>query len=118
MKKKQKKIMSDCECDRVECPIHEGSFDCHSFCEICEGNQDYCPTHDEWEATKAQAYLEEKEVDVNKTMLEEHKEELAILENELHTKSLSKYAIACIEGRISDLDSMIAQDEYWEKKNV
>jgi hypothetical protein len=23
-----------------------------------------------------------------------------------------------LEGRISDLDSMIAQDEYWEKKNV
>jgi len=108
--------MSDCECDRVECPKHHGSFDCHSFCDICEGNQDYCPTHDEWEATKAKAYLEEKEVDVNKTMLEEHKEELAILENELHTKSLSRFAIACIEGRISDLDSMIAQDEYWEKQ--
>ena len=51
-------------------------------------------------------------------MLEEHREELAVLEHELQTKSLSKYAIACLEGRISDLDSMIAQDEYWEKKNV
>ena len=50
-------------------------------------------------------------------MLEEHREELATLENELQTKSLSKYAIACLEGRISDLDSMIVQDEYWEKKN-
>lgn len=58
---------------------------------------------------------------MNKTMLEEHREELAILENELHTKALSKYAVACIEARLSDLDSMIAQDEYWEKlekKNV
>jgi hypothetical protein len=105
--------MSECECDKVECPVHDGGFDCHSFCRICEGNQEYCPTHDEWEAQKAIDYLEEQRTD--KTMLEEHREELAILENELHTKSLSKYAIACIEGRISDLDSMIAQDEYWEK---
>lgn len=51
-------------------------------------------------------------------MLEEHREELAILEHELQTKSLSEYAIACLEGRISDLESMIAQDEYWEKRNV
>jgi uncharacterized small protein (DUF1192 family) len=51
-------------------------------------------------------------------MLEEHREELAILEHELQTKNLSKYAVACLEARISDLDSMIAQDEYWEKKNV
>jgi hypothetical protein len=49
-------------------------------------------------------------------MLEEHREELAMLELELQTKSLSKWAVACIEGRISDLDSMIAQDEYWEKQ--
>ena len=119
MKKKWKKIMSDCECDRVECPKHHGSFDCHSFCDICEGNQDYCPTHDEWEAEQATTYLnmyKEREEDMEKTMLEQHREELAILENELHTKSLSRFAIACIEGRISDLDSMIAQDEYWEKQ--
>jgi hypothetical protein len=49
-------------------------------------------------------------------MLEEHREELAMLELELQTKSLSKWAVACLEGRISDLDSMIAQDEYWEKQ--
>jgi len=111
--------MSDCECDRVECPKHHGSFDCHSFCDICEGNQDYCPTHDEWEAEQANIYLtmyKEREEDLEKTMLEQHREELAMLEHELHTKSLSRFAIACIEGRISDLDSMIAQDEYWEKQ--
>jgi len=114
--------MSECECDKVECPRHEGSFDCHSFCDICEGNQEYCITHDEWETEQAINYLQERaEKRMNRTMLEEHREELAILENELHTKALSKYAVACIEGRISDLDSMIAQDEYWEKlekKNV
>ena len=111
--------MSDCECDRVECPKHEGNFDCTSFCDICEGNQDYCATHDEWEADQAQTYLKmyrEREEDLEKTMLEQHREELAMLEHELHTKSLSRFAIACIEGRISDLDSMIAQDEYWEKQ--
>jgi hypothetical protein len=111
-----KKIMSDCECEhRLECPKHEGSFDCTSFCDICEGNQDYCPTHDEWEAEQANIY---KSMYKEKTMLEEHKEELQILEDELHHKALSKYAVACIEGRISDLESMIAQDEYWEKRNA
>lgn len=24
-----------------ECPRHEGAFDCHSFCNICEGEQEY-----------------------------------------------------------------------------
>jgi hypothetical protein len=109
--------MSECECDKAVCPVHEGHFDCHSFCEICEGNQEYCITHDEWETEKAITYLQERaEERMEKTMLQEHREELAILENELHTKSLSRFAIACIEGRISDLDSMIAQDEYWEKQ--
>jgi len=112
--------MSDCECDnRTDCPKHEGNYDCHSFCDICEGNQDYCPTHDEWEAEQATTYLNmyrEREADMEKTMLEQHREELQILEDELHHKALSKYAVACIEGRISDLESMIAQDEYWEKR--
>lgn len=53
-----------------------------------------------------------------KSELEEHREELAMLEFELQTKSLSKYAVACLEGRINDLESMIAQDEYWEKQNA
>ena len=52
-----KKIMSDCECDRVDCPKHDGSYDCTPFCDICEGNQGYCLTHDEWEAEQAQTYL-------------------------------------------------------------
>lgn len=56
---KKMKIMSDCECDKVDCPKHEGSYDCHSFCDICEGNQGYCPTHDEWEAEQAQIYLDQ-----------------------------------------------------------
>ena len=28
----------------IECPAHEGSFDCTPFCPICEGNQEY----EEW----------------------------------------------------------------------
>jgi hypothetical protein len=24
-----------------ECPRHEGAFDCHSFCRMCEGEQEY-----------------------------------------------------------------------------
>jgi hypothetical protein len=25
----------------VECPNHEGSFDCNPFCRLCEGEQEY-----------------------------------------------------------------------------
>lgn len=25
----------------VECPNHEGAFDCTPFCPLCEGNQEY-----------------------------------------------------------------------------
>lgn len=52
--------MSECECDKIECPRHDGSFDCHSFCDICEGNQEYCATHDTWEAEEAQRYIKEE----------------------------------------------------------
>lgn len=27
--------------NRIECPNHEGQFDCTPFCALCEGNQDY-----------------------------------------------------------------------------
>ena len=26
---------------RVECPAHEGAFDCTPFCSVCEGEQEY-----------------------------------------------------------------------------
>jgi hypothetical protein len=32
-----------CTHEHLECPNHEGSFDCNSFCSICEGNGEYCP---------------------------------------------------------------------------
>jgi hypothetical protein len=51
--------MSECDCDKVVCPKHHGSFDCTPFCDICEGNTEYCPTHDEWEASQAKIYLEQ-----------------------------------------------------------
>ena len=37
--------VTDEQCDhqRLECPEHNGSFDCNSFCSTCEGNQEYCP---------------------------------------------------------------------------
>ena len=25
----------------IECPAHEGGFDCTPFCDICEGEQEY-----------------------------------------------------------------------------
>ena len=36
----------------IECPRHEGSFDCTPFCNICEGNQEYDPA-DEFAVTMA-----------------------------------------------------------------
>jgi hypothetical protein len=56
-------------------------------------------------------------------MLEEHREELRALKadvkriNSLGTHAQPSLALwSLIEGRISDLESMIAQDEYWEKR--
>lgn len=54
-------------------------------------------------------------------MLEEHKAELAQLQKDYeilkvceHEFSMSIWAL--IEGRISDLESMIAIDKYWENR--
>ena len=27
--------------ETIECPRHEGNFDCTPFCNICEGEQEY-----------------------------------------------------------------------------
>lgn len=27
----------------IECPNHEGAFDCNPFCPLCEGEQEYVP---------------------------------------------------------------------------
>jgi len=27
----------------IDCPNHEGAYDCTPFCRICEGNQGYDP---------------------------------------------------------------------------
>lgn len=27
----------------IECPRHEGAFDCTPFCEVCEGHNEYNP---------------------------------------------------------------------------
>ena len=50
--------MSDCDHEKVVCPKHHGAFDCNAFCDICEGNCEYCFTCDEWEATQAIIYRE------------------------------------------------------------
>ena len=56
-------------------------------------------------------------------MLQEHREELALLKNDIkrfnsqgHITQPSLALWSLIEGRISDLESMIAQDEYWENR--
>lgn len=32
-----------CSLVSVECPRHEGAFDCNPFCDLCEGEQEYTP---------------------------------------------------------------------------
>jgi hypothetical protein len=27
--------------EMIECPMHEGNFDCTPFCPLCEGEQEY-----------------------------------------------------------------------------
>lgn len=33
-----------CGHEILDCPNHDGGFDCTPFCRICEGNQGYCLT--------------------------------------------------------------------------
>lgn len=32
-----------CNHEQIDCPNHEGGYDCTPFCRVCEGNQGYCP---------------------------------------------------------------------------
>lgn len=36
--------LGECGHEWLDCPNHEGGYDCTPFCRICEGNQGYCPT--------------------------------------------------------------------------
>lgn len=40
------KTSKGCGHDKVDCPEHQGGYDCTPFCPTCEGNQSYCPTCD------------------------------------------------------------------------
>lgn len=37
----------------IECPRHGGSFDCSPFCNICGGEQEYLPSRQLLEETRA-----------------------------------------------------------------
>lgn len=43
--------------DSMVCPKHEGAFDCTPFCDICEGEQEFCVDCDTWEYNQAMKYL-------------------------------------------------------------
>ena len=32
-----------CNHEQIDCPNHEGGYDCTPFCKVCEGEQGYCP---------------------------------------------------------------------------
>lgn len=32
-----------CNHEMIDCPEHEGGYDCTPFCKVCEGEQGYCP---------------------------------------------------------------------------
>ncbi len=45
-----------CSHTNIVCPNHEGGFDCTPFCNLCEGEQEFCPscelvTYSDWENT-------------------------------------------------------------------
>ena len=46
-----------CEHEHEICPKHGGGFDCTPFCDICEGEQEYCPTCDPYAKEQAEIYL-------------------------------------------------------------
>ena len=48
--------------ESILCPRHEGGYDCTPFCDICEGEQEYCPTCDPYAHVEAANY-EKMEVD-------------------------------------------------------
>jgi hypothetical protein len=31
-----------CGHEPIDCPSHNGAYDCTPFCKVCEGNQGYC----------------------------------------------------------------------------
>lgn len=42
----------ECGHNKIECPNHEGNWDCNPFCRLCEGDQEYCPTCEEQRYSK------------------------------------------------------------------
>jgi len=39
----QMEFYGNYENEMIECPNHEGAYDCTPFCRLCEGNQGYVP---------------------------------------------------------------------------
>jgi hypothetical protein len=40
-----------CNHEMIDCPNHEGGYDCTPFCKVCEGEQGYCPICEPIEST-------------------------------------------------------------------
>jgi hypothetical protein len=47
-------MLTSCNHDTLVCPK---GYDCNSFCDICEGESEYCPTCDEYAKNQAETYL-------------------------------------------------------------
>jgi hypothetical protein len=55
-----------CEHEHIVCPKHDGGFDCTPFCDICEAEQEYCPTCDPYAHEQATIYINmNKSIDIN-----------------------------------------------------
>ena len=50
--------ITTCGHDTIECPNHEGNFDCNPFCALCEGDQEYCPTCEDPTQAEVDAFID------------------------------------------------------------
>lgn len=55
-----------CEHAKTVCPRHEGGFDCTPFCDICEGEQEFCPTCDEYASAEFHKVISKEVKDLAK----------------------------------------------------
>lgn len=117
-----------CEHEQVECPNHEGGFDCNSFCRICEGSQGYCLICEPIEKGKTMSDLPEKinvmkvvTYDVNRLLEIIHEEtekpfeEITREEVVARAEDFATGDFSCDWGHETNLRDLIFQDENGEE---
>lgn len=91
----------------IECPNHEGSFDCTTFCAICGGNQEFT-------VTTERLIAQEKQLDEAQAILEKVYREVRILR-----QAYSSSDVRDIEDAILALDRItlrkdVEMQNWWK----